>query len=70
MKQIDNLLAPDQGMMLTQAAEVGIESRIVTKCVCLAVNDSPDNWREITEEEADTISAEQAELFKRKEVQP
>lgn len=70
MKQTDNILTPDDGMMLTQAAEVPIESRIVTNRVCLAVNDSPDNWREITAEEAEAIRAAQDEIFNRKEVTP
>lgn len=70
MKQIDNILTPDEGMMLTQAAEVEIESRIVTDCVCLAVNDSPENWREITAEDAAGIRAAQDEIFNGKEVEP
>lgn len=59
MKQTDNLLTPDEGMMLTQAADVAVESRIITSRVLLAVNDSPDNWREITADEAEAVRAEQ-----------
>lgn len=59
MKQIDNVLTPDEGYMLTQAAETDIENRIVTSQVILAVNDSPDNWREIPKSEADAILAQQ-----------
>ena len=70
MKQIDNLLTPDEGMMLTQAADVSVESRIVTDRVYLAVNDSPDNWREITADEAAAIRAKQDEIFNGKEVEP
>lgn len=70
MKQTDNILTPDEGMMLTQAAEVEIKSRIVTNRVCLAVNDSPYNWREITAEDAKAIRAAQDEIFNRKEVAP
>ena len=69
MKQIDNLLTPDEGMMLTLAADVPVESRIVTDRVYLAVNDSPDNWREITADEAAAIRAKQDEIFNGKEVE-
>lgn len=63
MKQTDNILTPDDGMMLTQVGDVPIESCIVTDRVCLAVNDSPDNWREITKEEAEAIRAEQERIL-------
>ncbi|MDE5800321.1 MAG: hypothetical protein K2H74_04795 [Paramuribaculum sp.] len=63
MKQIDNLLTPDEGMMFTQAADVPIESRIVTDRVYLAVNDSADNWLEITNEEAASIRFEQEAII-------
>lgn len=59
MKQIDNVLTPDEGYMLTQAAETDIENRIVTSQVILAVNDSPSNWREIPKAEAEAILAQQ-----------
>lgn len=59
MKQIDNVLTPSEGYMLTQAAETDIENRIVTSQVILAVNDSPDNWREIPKAEAEAILAQQ-----------
>lgn len=63
MKQIDNLLTPDEGMMLTQAADVPVEIRIITDRVYLAVNDSADNWREITNEEANAIRNEQVAIM-------
>ena len=55
MKVENRKLTPSAGMMLTQAADIDIESRIVSDCVHLAVNDSPESWREITIEEAEEI---------------
>lgn len=49
---IINVIQAEEGKYLTQAEEVNIEERIITNDkVYLAVNDSADNWREITEEE-------------------
>ena len=36
---------------LTQAQEIEIQNRIFSKKVFLAVNDTVDNWKEISEEE-------------------
>lgn len=60
-------LTPSEGMWLTQAYET--ENRVFSDGVYLAVNESPDNWREATEieklewEEAEKarMEAEQAE---------
>lgn len=49
------VLIPEEGHYITQAEEVDIEQRIFSKEVFLAVNDSPANWKEITEDEADMI---------------
>lgn len=51
-------LIPEPGHYLTQA-DPGIRDidRIITEKVYLAANDSPENWREITEAEADEITA-------------
>lgn len=57
--------------MLTQAADIDIESRIVSDCVHLAVNDTPESWREITIVEAEAIRSAQAAILKAgEEVQP
>ena len=45
------IIEPDDGMWLTQAEDVEILARIFSKKVYLAVNDSEENWREITQEE-------------------
>ena len=41
-------LTPSEGMWLNKGD-------IVSDCVYLGINDSPDNWREITDEEATQI---------------
>lgn len=52
---ITKVLVPEEGHYITQAGEVADEERIFSKEVFLAINDSPANWKEITEEEADRI---------------
>lgn len=44
------ILEPENGW-LTQAQEIEIQNRIFSKKVFLAVNDTVDNWKEISEEE-------------------
>ena len=56
------VLIPSEGYMLTQAFEVEISNRVVSDKVYLAVTDEPSNWKEITQEEADAIKAEQEKL--------
>lgn len=47
------VIVPEEGYYLTQAEEVEPNQRIFSKEIFLAVNDSPANWKEITEEEAE-----------------
>ena len=56
-------LEPEPGFFLTQAdSSIPISQKIVSKKIYLAVSDSPDNWREISQEEADAIiEAQEAE---------
>ena len=51
------ILEPTNGW-LTQVEDVEIQSRIFSKKVFLAINDSIDNWKEITEEEYQTYQVE------------
>lgn len=46
-----NKITADKGMILTNG-------KGYTKCLYLGVNDSVDNWHEITEEEYNKIMAE------------
>lgn len=50
----DNQIIADEGMVLTNG-------RIYTKHLYLGVNDSADNWHEITEEEYNNILKEKQE---------
>lgn len=50
------IITPQEGMFLTQVDAMEIEDRIVATCVALGSNDSPDNWKEITAEEAESIN--------------
>lgn len=56
------IIEPSEGYTLTQSKEVEVQDRILSKKIFLAVNDSPDNWKEITEAEAEAIKAEQERL--------
>ena len=53
------VIIPSNGHTLTQANEVDIEDRILSKKVYLAINDNPSNWKEITDDEALIIEGEQ-----------
>ena len=61
------VLIPEYGYKLTQAGEVEIENRIISDKVYLAVNDSAENWVEITIEEANAIIAEQEKIAQERE---
>lgn len=52
------VLTASEGHKLTQAGEVDILDRTITPKVYLAATDSPDNWREITDADADALRAE------------
>ena len=56
------ILQPSEGYTLTQSKDVEVKDRILSKKIFLAVNDSPDNYKEITDKEADEIRAEQERL--------
>lgn len=46
------VLTPEEGHYLTQNSEdISVADRIYSTSVYLAASDSPDNWREATEEE-------------------
>ena len=56
------IIEPSEGYTLTQSKDVEVRERILSKKIFLAVNDSPDNWKEITDAEAEAIKAEQDRL--------
>lgn len=55
------VLEPSEGYTLTQAGEVDVQSRILSKKVYLAVTDKAENWTEITDAEAEDIRKQQEE---------
>ena len=57
------VLTPNKGNYFTQAGEVEILERIISEKVYLGKFDSPENWKEITEQEAEDIKAEQQEVL-------
>lgn len=52
-------LRPDAGHVLTQAADVSILERVFSPEICLAAGDDPGGWKDITQEEASALMAEQ-----------
>ena len=54
------ILTPAEGHFITQADDVPANERVISDKVYLAVNDSPDNWREINATEAEQSMAEQS----------
>lgn len=57
------ILEPSEGW-LTQSAETEIQNRVFSKKVFLAVNDTVDNWKEISEEQYNLYQIELDEYFK------
>jgi hypothetical protein len=51
------IIEPQDGYYLTQAKRNADESPILSKKVVLSKADSPENWKEITEEEGDEMLA-------------
>lgn len=58
------VITPENGFVLTQAGDVDIKDRIFSDKVFLGINDAPENWKEITEAEAEALKAEQEEANK------
>ena len=63
------VLTAAEGCYLTQADCDDIRAAIITERIYLANTDSPDNWREISAAEADSIKAEQERLVKEEEME-
>lgn len=66
------VLTAAEGHFLTQANLENVEGAVISTKVYLAVNDAPENWKEITAEEAEAIKAEQEKISeeRRKELEP
>lgn len=58
------ILKASDGYKLTQASDdIAILDRVIGKKIYLASNDSADNWKEITDEEAAALKAEQEDAM-------
>lgn len=55
------VLEASEGYVLTQVEEVDVMNRILSNKVYLGVNDSEDNWKEITAAKAAEIEKERLE---------
>ena len=63
IKQVDvRIIKPNDGYLLTQSADVELQERIFSEELWLAVTDSPDNWKDISIEEAESLKKQQEEL--------
>lgn len=56
------LLNKKDGYKYTQSADVELQDRLILSVICLADTEIEDNWKLITEEEANKIIEEQEEL--------
>ena len=63
VKQVSvSILKPNAGCVLTQSAEVELQNRVFSEEIWLAATDSPENWKDISIEEAEAIKKQQEEL--------
>ena len=56
------VLTASEGCFLTQVNCENIENAVLSEKVYLAVNDAPENWKEVNAEEANAIREEQERL--------
>lgn len=65
VKQVNvSILKPNTGCVLTQSADVELQNRVFSEEIWLAATDSPENWKDISTEEAEAIKKQQEELAK------
>ena len=63
VKQVNvSILKPNEGCVLTQSAEVELQNRVFSEEIWLAATDAPENWKDITIEEAEALKKQQEEL--------
>ena len=63
VKQVNvSILKPNAGCLLTQSADVDLQNRVFSEEIWLAATDSPENWKDISTEEAEVIKKQQEEL--------
>lgn len=59
------VVQPSDGHILTQSADIDLKDRIFSEKIFLGVNDSIDNWKEITIKEADNLKQKQRDLIEK-----
>ena len=65
VKQVNvSILKPNAGCVLTQSADVELQNRVFSEEIWLAATDSPENWKDISIEEAEALKRQQDELAK------
>ena len=63
VKQVNvSILKPNAGCVLTQSADVELQTRVFSEEIWLAATDAPENWKDITIEEAEALKKQQEEL--------
>lgn len=69
IKQVNvSVLKPNAGCVLTQSAEVELQNRVFSDEIWLAATDSPDNWKDISIEEAEALKKQQEELIAKEQI--
>lgn len=69
VKQVNvSILKPDAGCVLTQRAEVELQNRVFSEEIWLAATDAPENWKDISIEEAEAIKKQQEELIAKEQI--
>ena len=64
VKQVNvRILKPNAGCLLTQSEDVELQNRVFSEEIWLASNDSTNNWKDISIEEAEQIKKQQEELI-------
>lgn len=59
------IIEPTSGHILTQSADIDLKDRIFSEKIFLGINDSIDNWKEITIKEADDLKQKQRDLIEK-----
>ena len=59
------ILEAEEGFKLTQKKDVDILERVFTNKVFLSINDKAENWKEISDSEAELLQQKQREIAER-----
>lgn len=59
------IIQPTEGHILTQSADIELSDRIFSEKIFLGINDSIDNWKEISIKESENLKTKQRELIEK-----